>query len=81
MRTAGQGQVAVPWERGLRRREATDLPWFSWDVGEYLTDCHDYLVERCHFSLGNVCFWALCMSAYFCCPCAQCALFNRREKK
>ena len=26
MRTAGQGQAAVPWERGHRRRE-NDLAW------------------------------------------------------
>lgn len=41
MRTAGQGQAAVPRERVRRRRLDGRLGRRIWAVGEYLTDCHD----------------------------------------
>ena len=44
MRTAGQGQAAVPRERVYRRRSlfAVCLDRDSWAVGEDPTDCHKF---------------------------------------
>ena len=41
MRTAGQGQAAVPRERVRRRRSDGRLGRRAWAVGEHLTDCHE----------------------------------------
>lgn len=41
MRTAGQGQAAVPRERVRRRRLDSRLSCRTWAVGEHLTDCHE----------------------------------------
>lgn len=41
MRTAGQGQAAVPRERVRRRRPDGCLNRRAWAVGEHLTDCHE----------------------------------------
>ena len=41
MRTAGQGQAAVPRERVRRRRLDGRLNRQTWAVGEHLTDCHE----------------------------------------
>ena len=46
MRTAGQGQAAVPGERVRRRRkDSACLSRPTWAGGEDPTDCHD-TVER-----------------------------------
>lgn len=37
----------------------TSLCLFLWAAGEDPPDCHDFLVERCHFPLGTVCLRAL----------------------
>jgi len=42
MRTAGQGQATVPWERGSRRRGQACLRLLLWAVGEHPPDCHEF---------------------------------------
>ena len=52
MRTSGQGQAAVPGERGFRRRKQLCLYLLSWAVGEYPPDCHEVLRGALSFPYG-----------------------------
>ena len=71
MRTPGQGQAAVPGERGACRSWTPCLGRSRWSVGKHLPDCHEYR-GALSVSLWG---WYVCgrftKASFFCAPCAR----------